>query len=67
MTLRDHKRNKAYVCFINRREMEAVDDGTKCNRMEHKLIVMVVALTHVICFRGQNIIGAATVPRKRSI
>jgi hypothetical protein len=47
--------------------MEAADDGAKCNRMEHKLIVMVVALTHVSSFRGQNIIDAATVPRKRSI
>jgi hypothetical protein len=45
--------------------MEAADDGAKCNRMEHKLIVMVVALTHVSSFRGQNIIDAATVPRKK--
>jgi hypothetical protein len=67
MTLRDHKRNKAYVCFINRREMEAADDGAKCNRVEHMHIVMVVALTHVISFCGQNIIRAATVPRKMSI
>jgi hypothetical protein len=64
MTLCDHKRNKAYICFINRREIEAADDGAKCNRMEHKLIVMVVALTHVISFHGQNSIGAASVPKK---